>query len=77
MIRVVVEVSRGSERFTVKVQAESIEQAVRLAASHYPDGEIGVLFPIEPEAFFIGRSAPALGTGLPRAPSGDRAGQKP
>ena len=69
MVHVVVEVNRGSERFTVKVQAGSIEQAVRLAAAHYPDGGVRVLFPIEPEAFFIDRSAPALGTGLPRAPS--------
>ena len=69
MIRVVVEVARGAACFTVKVRAQSIERAVRLAAAHYPDGEIRVLFPIEPEAFFIEKSASALVTSMLRAPS--------
>ncbi len=52
MIRVSVAVSSGADRFKAEVRAEGIEDAVRLAAGIYPDGEAGVLFPIDSGAFF-------------------------
>ena len=68
MIRVSVAVSTGAIRFKVELRAESIEDAVRLATAVYPDGEVRVLFPIDPEAFFMEESAPVLGRPLSQAP---------
>ncbi len=62
MIRVSVVVSSGAIRFRAEVQAESIEEAVRLAALNYSSGEVRVLFPIDAEAFFIEESASAVET---------------
>jgi hypothetical protein len=54
MIRVWVEVSGGSRaRFRTEVQAETIEQAVHLALASSPGCQCQVLFPIDPETFFI------------------------
>jgi hypothetical protein len=53
MIRVLVEVGSGTDRFSVAVLAVSIEQAVSIAEAHYPGGEAQVVYPIEPEAFFV------------------------
>ena len=52
MIRVVIEVGSGSDRFNVAVQAQNIRRAVSLAKTRYSGGDIRVVFPIEPEAFF-------------------------
>jgi mannose-1-phosphate guanylyltransferase len=55
VIRVRVEVSGGSgDGFSVEVWAESIEEAVRQVLASYPGCEARVLFPIDPEAFFVG-----------------------
>ncbi len=51
MIQVSIKV--GGARFRATVQAESIERAVSLASARYPGSEVSVLFPIDPEAFFI------------------------
>jgi hypothetical protein len=53
MIRVAVEVHSGAARFRAAVWAESIERALSLVKDHYPGGEAKVVFPIEPEAFFV------------------------
>lgn len=58
MIRVTVEVIRGSEHFTEQVRADSIERAVKVAGVRYPDGKIRVQFPIEPEIFFAEELVP-------------------
>jgi hypothetical protein len=42
------------------IRAESIPQAVRMAEARYPDSAVGVVFPIEPEGFFV-REREALG----------------
>ncbi len=62
VIRVSVVVSNGVVCFRTKVQGESIEEAVRLAAMSHSGGEVRVLFPIDAEAFFIEESASAMGT---------------
>jgi hypothetical protein len=53
IVEVSVEVLGSAGRSRVRVRAESIEQAVRLAKSRYAVEEARVLFPIEPEAFFV------------------------
>jgi hypothetical protein len=48
------------------IRAESIPQAVRMAEARYPDSAVGVVFPIEPEGFFV-QEREAFGAG-----SGDK-----
>ena len=54
MIRVSVELCSGATRFRTPVWAESVERAVRLAETRYPEFEARLLIPIEPETFFAG-----------------------
>lgn len=56
MIEVSVEVSNGADCSYVRIRAESIERAVDLAKRRYDGREVRVLFPIEPEAFFVNGS---------------------
>jgi hypothetical protein len=53
MMKVSVEVRTGTARFRVGVQAQSIRKAVSLVGGRYPQGEVRVAFPIEPEGFFV------------------------
>lgn len=53
MIRILVEVGSSISRFGVPILAESIEQAVSIAEVRYPGEEARVVYPIEPEAFFV------------------------
>ena len=53
MIRISVQVSSGTTRFGVAIQAESIEQALEIAARQNPGKECEVTFPIDPESFFV------------------------
>jgi hypothetical protein len=53
VIRVSVEVHSERARFRIAVWAETIERALSLARAHYPGGEVRVMFPIEPEEFFV------------------------
>ena len=53
MIRVSVDVCSGEARFRAAVWAKSIEHALSLVRARYPGGEATVIFPIEPEAFFV------------------------
>jgi hypothetical protein len=56
MIRISVQVSSGTARFRVAVQAESIERALESVARQYPSKVCEVTFPIDPETFFVGDS---------------------
>jgi hypothetical protein len=72
MIRVVIEVSDGSALHKIAVRAESIRQALHLASERFPLGYAKVIFPIEPETFFVrerdsGDAVVELGT-VPRDP---------
>ncbi len=60
MIRISVQVSSGSERFRVAVQAESIERALENVERRYPDKVCQVTFPIDPETFFVGDSVASV-----------------
>jgi len=53
MVKVSVEVRKGTARFRVGVQAESIRRALRMVGGRYPHGEVRLVFPIEPEGFFV------------------------
>jgi hypothetical protein len=60
MIRISVQVSSGTTRFRVAIQAESIEQALEIAARQNPGKECEVTFPIDPETFFVENSVAAF-----------------
>lgn len=53
MISVYVEVESGTVRFDVMVRAESIERAESIAQTRYPGGAARIVYPIDPEAFFV------------------------
>jgi hypothetical protein len=57
MIRISVRVGSGAGRYTVTIEAESIEQALKIVARHNPGKECEVAFPIDPETFFVEDSA--------------------
>ena len=53
MIRISVQVSSGTARFRVAVQAESIERALESVVRQHPGKVCEVTFPIDPETFFV------------------------
>jgi hypothetical protein len=53
MVGVSVEVRSGAARFRVGVQASSIQRAVSLVKSLHSASDVRVVFPIDPEDFFI------------------------
>jgi hypothetical protein len=53
MVKVSVEIRSGTARFRVGVQAESISKALSLVGGRYPKSQVRVVFPIEPEGFFV------------------------
>jgi hypothetical protein len=59
MVKVSVEVRKGTAHFRVGVQARSIRRALGVVGARYPNGEDRVMFPIEPEGFFVNGSAVA------------------
>ncbi len=52
MVKVTVEVRSGTARVRVGVRAECIREALSLVGGGYPEGEVAVVFPIEPDGFF-------------------------
>ncbi len=61
MIRISVQVSSGTARFRVAIQAESIERALEIVARQNPGKECEVAFPIDPKAFFVEDSVGTVG----------------
>ncbi len=53
MIRVSMEVREGTALSRATVQAESIREAVSITRGRYPGRDVRVMFPIDPEDFFI------------------------
>ena len=53
MVRVSIEVSSGAARFSVSVQAESIERALEIVERQNLGKDCKVRFPIDAEAFFV------------------------
>ncbi len=61
MVRITMKVSNGPVRFSVSVQAQSIEQALEIVERQNPGRECKVSFPINAEAFFVEDSIVAQG----------------
>ena len=53
MIRISVQVSSNAVRFNVAAEAESIERALEIVARQNPGKVCEVMFPIDPETFFV------------------------
>ena len=53
MVKVSVEVRSGTARFRVGVRAQRIRRALSIVRRRYPQGEVRVEFPIEPEGLFV------------------------
>jgi hypothetical protein len=53
MIRVFIEVREGTALSRATVQAGSIREAVSITRGRYPGRDVRVMFPIDPERFFI------------------------
>jgi hypothetical protein len=53
MVGVSVEVRSGAAHFRVGVQASSIQGAVSLVKSLHSASDVRVVFPIDPEGFFV------------------------
>ena len=62
MIRLSVEVGRGTARYKVAVQAESIRRALQIAGALRTGGGPRVTLAIDPEASFVGDLAAAAGS---------------
>lgn len=53
MIRVSVDVGNGTTHFRVGIQASSINRAINLVKAFYSACDVRVIFPIDPEGFFV------------------------
>jgi hypothetical protein len=53
MIRVSIEIRAGTVTQRVQITAPSIERALKVARGGKPGRRVRLLFPIDPEAFFI------------------------
>ena len=53
MIRVTVEIREGALTHRTRVTAPSIERALEIASRGKPGCRVRLIFPIEPEAFFV------------------------
>jgi hypothetical protein len=53
MIRVSMELREGTVLSRATVQAESIREAVNITRRRYPGRDVRVMFPIDPEEYFI------------------------
>ena len=53
MKKIAIEVRSGAARFKVALLAESIEEALDIAKRYNPGKECKVVFPIDPENFFV------------------------
>jgi hypothetical protein len=53
VVQVSIEVRNGATRFRVGVQASSIWRAVNLVRSYYSASDTRVVFPIDPDSFFV------------------------
>ena len=53
MIRVTVEIREGALTHRTRVSAPSIERALKIAGGGKPGRRVRLVFPIEPETFFV------------------------
>ena len=53
MIRVTVEIREGTLTHRTRISAPSIERALKVVGGGNPGRRVRLVFPIEPEAFFV------------------------
>ena len=53
MIRISVVLTRGAARYRVAIQAQSIGRALEIVEGQNPGCQARVVFPIDPEAYFV------------------------
>jgi hypothetical protein len=53
MIRVTVEIHEGALTHRARVTAPSIERALKIVGGRKPGRRVRLVFPIDPEAFFV------------------------
>ena len=53
MIKIAIEVRSSAARYKVALLAESIEAALEMANRYNPGKECKVVFPIDPQSFFV------------------------
>ena len=73
MIQVQLEVRSGATRFRVSARAASIQRAVSVAGARYPGGEVRLVLPVEPEAYFAEAGpaeAESVGIQMPESVAG-------
>ena len=56
MIKVTVEIGEGALTQRVQITAPSIKQALKMAGEGKPGRRVRLLFPIDPEVFFVPES---------------------
>ena len=61
MVKISVEVRSGSARFWVSVQAQSIQQVANIVARWYPNTDVRMRFPHDPEGLFVEDSVVRMG----------------
>lgn len=59
MIKVLMEVDTHAKCLTVSVLAESLMEAISTVKDCYPGNDIRMVFPINPEEFFVGDAGAA------------------
>ncbi len=62
MIRVCIEVDCGTVRSTLSVRAESIRQALEVAGEQSPSCALSVVFPLDPDTFFVREPSAEVGS---------------
>lgn len=73
MVKVSIKVSGRGACSRVAVRAESIRKALSIAQSLYLDADVRVVYPIDPEAFFVKDAAATAGPvalEMPRSAAG-------
>jgi hypothetical protein len=53
MVKISIEVKSAAAKCTVALQAESVQRALEIAKRYNPGKECKVVFPIDPEGFFV------------------------
>jgi hypothetical protein len=53
MIRISIDVCNGATPSSLVVHAKGVREATSIAAAAYPNADIRVKFPIDPETFFV------------------------
>jgi hypothetical protein len=62
VVRVSIEVRSVAARFRVAVRARSIQRALSLVGGSYPASDLRVIFPLDPNGFFVRDAAAQAGS---------------